>query len=52
MDLEIIKIVLAVIVGVYEVLARVIPTIRNNSLTAIIIELLRKLSELLNRKKK
>lgn len=49
--METVAIVLTIILGIYEVIARVIPSVGNNSILHFIIELLRKLSELLNRKK-
>jgi len=48
----IIRIVLPIIIGLYEVLVRVIPTIGNYSIIAKIIDILKWLSDFLNKKKK
>lgn len=52
METKLILLIISIVVGVYEVLARSIPSISNWSVLHFIIELLRKLSELLNRKKR
>lgn len=46
------QLVIAVIVGLYELLVRLIPTIGNHSLLKIIIDLLKWLSDHLNVTKK
>lgn len=46
------QLIVAIIVGVYEVLVRVIPTVGNISILAKIIALLKWLSDSLNRTKK
>lgn len=49
--METLLIILAVATGVWEVIARVVPTVTNWSGTAIVLRILNFLSELLNRKK-
>ena len=46
------QIVIAIIVGLYEVVVRIIPTVGNKSLLKIIIDLLKWLSDHLNISKK
>jgi len=46
------QIVIAIIVGLYEVIVRIIPTVGNKSLLKIIIDLLKWLSDHLNISKK
>jgi len=46
------QIVLAIIVGIYELLVRIIPTFGNHSLLKIIIDFLKWISDRLNNKKK
>lgn len=46
------QMVVAIVAGCYEVIARVIPTVGNWSLTGKIIEALKWLSDFLNRKSK
>jgi hypothetical protein len=45
-------IVVAIIVGVYEVLVRAIPTVGNHSIIAKIIEILKWMSDTFNNNKK
>jgi len=45
-------IIVAIVAGVYEVLVRIIPTVKNYSFIGKIIEILLWLSNFLNRKKK
>lgn len=52
MNLDHIGIIIAIIVGVYEVVVRSIPTVGNYSLLNTIIEILKKVSEFFNKKKK
>jgi len=47
-----VSLILAFLVGIYEVVARLIPTIKNYSLIAKIINILVWVSDFLNRKKK
>jgi len=49
---ENLALILAILVGVWEVIARVIPTVNNWSGTALVLKVLNFLSELLNRTKK
>lgn len=44
------QMVVAIVAGVYEVIARVVPTVGNWSITGKIIEALKWLSDFLNRK--
>lgn len=46
------QLIVAIIVGIYEAVVRIIPTVGNYSLLKIIIDLLKWLSEHLNAKKK
>ena len=46
------KLVIAILVGIYELLVRLIPTVGNKSLLKIIIDLLKWLSDNLNITKK
>jgi hypothetical protein len=52
MDWHLIGIIVAVIIGVYDVLARLIPTVGNWSIIAKIIDILKWLSDYFNRTKK
>lgn len=51
MNTETLTIVLAVVLGCWEVIARVIPSVNNWSGTGIVLRILNFVSELLNRKK-
>jgi hypothetical protein len=51
MEIFSLKIIVALLVGIYEVVIRVIPTVANYSLIGKIIDILKWLSEFLNRKK-
>lgn len=46
------QLIVALLAGIYEVVARLIPTVKNYSLIAKIIEILLWISERFNRKKK
>ena len=50
--METLTIVLAIIIGTWEVVARVVPTVNNWSGTAVVLKILTFLSDLLNREKK
>ena len=50
--METVKIVLAIVIGTWEVVARVVPTVNNWSGTALVLKVLNFLSDLLNNKKK
>lgn len=52
MEIKVILVVLSIILGIYEVLVRVFPSIGNNSIIHFIIEALRWLSNFLNNEKK
>jgi len=45
-------VIVAIIAGVYEVLARVVPTVTNWSLIGKIVDIIKFISDSLNRKKK
>ena len=51
-ETNILLVIVAIAAGVYEVVARSIPTVNNWSGTAIILRILNFLSDLLNNKKK
>jgi len=44
------QLIIAIIIGIYEVLARLIPTVGSISLLAVIIDLLKWLSDRLDKK--
>jgi hypothetical protein len=46
-----VSVIVALLVGIYEVVVRVLPTVANYSLLGKVIDLLKWLSEFLNRKK-
>ena len=46
------KVIVAIIAGIYEVIARCIPTVKNWSILGKVIEVLLWISERFNRKKK
>ena len=50
--METIEIVLAILIGTWEVVARVVPTVNNWSGTAVVLKILTFISDLLNNKKK
>lgn len=49
MDLEIVLKVIAIMTGVYEVLARILPTVNDWSVLGNIIKILKAISDALNR---
>ena len=52
METNVLTMIVAIALGVWEVIARVIPTVNNWSGTALILKVLTFLSDLLNREKK
>lgn len=48
MSIETIVIILGIILGIYEVLSRAIPSIENNSILGFIVKFLKWLSDVLN----
>lgn len=52
MDWHLIGVIVAIVIGVYDVLVRIIPTVGNWSVIAKIIDILKWLSDYFNRKKK
>lgn len=52
MDWQTIGIIVAVIVGIYDVIVRIIPTVGNWSILGKIIDILKWLSDYFNRRKK
>lgn len=50
--MDTVLIIIAVVAGCYEVIARAIPTVNNWAGTALILKVLTFLSDLLNRQKK
>jgi len=51
MNEQTLTILLAIVIGCWEVIARVIPSVNNWSGTGIVLRILNFISELLNRKK-
>lgn len=52
MDWHLIGVIVAIVIGIYDVLVRIIPTVGNWSVIAKIIDILKWLSDYFNRKKK
>lgn len=52
METNVLTMIVAIALGVWEVIARVVPTVKNWSGTALILKVLTFLSDLLNRQKK
>lgn len=50
--MQTLSIVLAIVIGTWEVVARVVPTVNNWSGTALVLKILTFLSDLLNNEKK
>lgn len=49
---ELLKLIVLIVIGVWEVIARLIPTVENWAGTAVILRILTAISDFLNRTKK